>query len=77
MSNTFTRSILRLLFIFTRSVRFVGRIQDTVESCLVFVLVSRRVSNLSNPRENPKRAAKCSHGIEIIPMDCTVSVYYR
>ena len=39
---------LRPFFIFTRSVRFVRRRRDTAERCPVFVLVSRRASNLSN-----------------------------
>lgn len=41
-------STLILCFIFTRSARFVGRRRDTAERCPVFVLVSRRASNLSN-----------------------------
>lgn len=40
--------LLRPLFVFTRSVRFVGRRRDIPERCLAFVLVSRRASNLSN-----------------------------
>lgn len=57
-----THSVLRLLFIFARCVRFVGRIKDTAERCLVFVLVSRRASNWSN---------QCNHESENTPMDCT------
>lgn len=37
---------------FARSERFVTKRRDTAESCLVFVLVSRRVSNSSNRVQN-------------------------
>lgn len=39
------------LFIFSRFLMFVGRRRDTAGRCLVFVLVSRRVSNLNKPEK--------------------------
>lgn len=77
MSSIFPTSVLRLLFIFTRSVRSVGRRQDTAERCLVFVLVSRRASNLSNKERIQNMSPNETMGLKKHQWHALVTVYYR
>lgn len=76
MLNTSPRLILTL-FISTRCVRFVGRRRDTVESALVFVLVSRRASNSSNQETNHNMLPDVAMAMKKYQLAVLVNVYYR
>lgn len=76
-SRVYADNVKQMLFIFARSGMFVGRRRDTAERCLVFVLVSRRASNLSNQDRVQNIKPGVAMGWKKYRWTVLVNVYYR